>query len=128
MLARKVLYTLVGIALVGVVATSSVGAVGNASRTTYFTFSGSVQLPDVVLPAGTYIFEIVNPYTDSNVVRVLSRDRSKLMALKLTRPVRRASTNDMKARIHLGEAPRGNPPVVRSWFPEGETLGREFIY
>jgi hypothetical protein len=128
MMTRKPVYALLAVALVAVIANASVGATENASRTTYFTFSRAVQLPGVTLPRGTYIFEIVNPYTDSNVVRVMSRDRTKLFALKLTLPVYRQPATHMKSAIQLGEAPSGNPPVVRSWFPEGETRGRAFIY
>ena len=128
MFARRAIYTLLAVALVAVVANSPVGATANASKTTYFTFSRAVQLPGVTLPRGTYIFEIVNPYSDSNVVRVMSTDRTKLFALKLTLPVHRQLTSHMKASIQLGEAPSGNPPVVKSWFPEGETRGRAFIY
>ena len=128
MIARKTVYTLLTAALVAVIASSSVGATENASRTTYFTFSRAVQLPGVTLPRGTYIFEIVNPYSEGNVVRVMSTDRRKLFALKLTLQVYRQHASHMKAAIQLGEAPSGNPPVVRSWFPEGETRGRAFIY
>ncbi len=57
---RKIVHTLCGVVLLGVLATSAIGAM-TASRTTYFTFSGTVQMPGVVLPAGTYVFEVVNP-------------------------------------------------------------------
>ena len=76
MLARTVLNTLFGIAIVGIVATSSLGALPNPNRTTYFTFANAVRLPGVTLPAGTYIFEIANPHSDGTVVRVLSTNRS----------------------------------------------------
>ena len=55
---RNALHTLFGVVLLGVLATSSIGAM-NLRKTTYFTFSKSVQLPGVALPAGTYIFEVL---------------------------------------------------------------------
>lgn len=128
MLARKIVHTLCGVVLLGVLATSSTGAFGNGSRTAHFTFSGAVQLPGVTLPAGTYTFEVVNPGTSSDVVKVMSRDRSKLYALKITRSTYRPASRDMKTTITFGEAPAGTPPPVKAWYPEGETLGREFIY
>jgi hypothetical protein len=111
-----------------VLATSSIGAMVNANKTTYFTFSKAVQLPGVTLPAGTYVFEVVNPNTSSDVVRVQSRDRSKLYLLRITLKVERPRTRDMKPAIVLGEQPAGNPPAVKSWFPQDETIGRQFIY
>lgn len=129
MFVRKALLTAFGIALLGVLATASIGAIGvNASRTTYFTFSGTVQLPGVALPRGTYIFEVANPDSRGDVVRVLSRDRSKVYLTRFTHLTRRPRTPDLKASLVLGEASATNPPQVREWYPEGETLGRQFIY
>jgi hypothetical protein len=128
MLAPKVIRTLFGVALVGLLAVSSIGAAANASKTTYFTFSKTVQLPGVALPAGSYIFEVVNPETGGNVVRVASRDRSKVYLTQLTQRIERPRSRDMQPRIVLGEAPAGQPPLVTSWFPIGETIGHAFIY
>jgi hypothetical protein len=30
--------------------------------------------------------------------------------------------------IALGEAMKGEPPPISVWFPQGETLGHQFIY
>jgi hypothetical protein len=128
MLARKIVHTLLGVALLGVLATSTTGAFENASRTTYFTFSGTVQMPGVALAAGTYIFEVVNPYGGSDVVRVISRDRKKTYLMRLTRSVERPSKGNLDASITLGETAAGIPPKVKAWFPQSETRGREFIY
>jgi hypothetical protein len=128
MRARKLIQLLFGVALVGVVATSSIGAMPNARKTTYFTFSKAVQLPGVALPAGTYIFEVVNPETSFNVVRVASRDRSKLYLTQITRPAERPRSRDLRPRIVLGETPAGQPPRITSWFPDGESRGHSFIY
>ena len=128
MFARKIVHTLCGVVLLGVLGSSAVGAFINASRTTYFTFSRSVQLPGVTLPAGTYIFEIANPTGGSNAVVVRSRDRSKVYAMKLTQGIYREQSGEMKAAITFGETPAGTPPPVKAWYPQGETLGREFRY
>lgn len=127
MSSRHALHTLFGIVLLGLLATSSTGAM-NANKTTYFTFSKAVQLPGVTLPAGTYIFEVLNSSSGSNVVSVRSRDRSTLYLLKLTLGIDRPRTRDLKPSIVFGEQPAGNPPTVKAWFPESETRGREFIY
>ncbi len=128
MLAQKLIRTLFGVTLVGVLATSSIGAIPNANRTTHFTFSKAVQLPGVALPAGSYVFEVVNPETGGSVVRVASRDRSKTYLTQITLPVVRPQSRDMQPRIVLGESPAGQPPQVTSWFPDGEMLGHAFIY
>ena len=128
MFARKTVYTLCGVVLLGLLATSSTGAFMNASRTTYFTFSGTVAMPGVELAAGTYIFEVVNPNGGSDVVKVLSRDRKTLYLMRLTRSIERRSGGNLDAAITLGETAAGIPPKVKAWYPQSETRGREFIY
>jgi len=128
MFARKMVHTLCGVILLGVLATSVTGAFGDSRRTTYFTFSRTVQMPGVVLPAGTYIFEVANPEGTGDVVRVLSRDRKNVHLMKFTRTVYRAQSGDLKPIISLGESPAGNPPPVKAWYPQSETRGHEFIY
>ncbi len=123
MLVRKIVHTLCGVVLLGVLATSATGAMDNR-RTTYFTFSGTVRLPGVALPAGTYIFEVANPDSSADVVRVLSRDRKQVFLTKFTRPIYREAKGDLKAIVSLGEAAAGNPPPVKAWYPQFETRGR----
>ena len=125
---RRIVHILSGIVVLGVLATSTTGAIANSRRTTYFTFSRSVQMPGVVLPAGTYIFEVANDTGAGDVVRVLSSDRSRVHLMKFTRFVYRPMSSDLKATISLGESPAGTPPPVKAWYPQDETRGREFIY
>jgi hypothetical protein len=128
MFARKIVHTLCGVVLLGVFATSSTGAFGNADHTTHFTFSGPVRLPGITLPAGTYTFAVANPTGGADVVKVTSRDGLKLYALKLTNASYRPASRDMKATITFGETPAGTIAPVRAWYFDGDSLGREFIY
>ena len=128
MLVRRIVPTLCGAVLLGVLAMSSTGAAMDTRRTTHFTFSGPVQLPGVTLPAGTYTFEVANPDSGSDVVTVKSRDRKKVYLMQFTRSVYRESTGKLDATIALGESSAGNPPPVKAWYPQFETRGREFIY
>ena len=110
MFVRKIVHTLCGVVLLGVLGTSATGAFSNPSRTTYFTFSRTVQMPGVALPAGTYIFEVMNPNGGSDVVRVLSRDRKVDVSHEVD--ARRVSSVERQSRasITLGETPAGTPP------------------
>jgi hypothetical protein len=128
MFARNFVRMLCGVVLLGVCATSAISAFNDSRRTTYFTFNRAVQLPGVVLPAGTYIFEVANHESVGDIVRVMSRDRSKVHLMKFTRPIYREATRELKATIKLGESPAGNPPPVKAWYPESELRGREFLY
>jgi hypothetical protein len=128
MFARRLVSTLGAAVLLGVLATVPTGAFPLPNRTTYFTFSGPVQLPGVTLARGTYIFEVANPNGRADIVRVLSRDRSTVYLMQFTNLVYRPRTSNMKATITLGEHPTGMAPPVKTWYPESEILGREFIF
>ena len=125
---RRIVCALCTVVLLGGLAGSATGATSDGRRTTYFTFDHAIQLPGVTLPAGSYAFEVANPYTSSNIVRVASRDRKKVFVMRITRFVHRPVTGNLKATISLGESPAGSPQPIRAWYPQGETLGREFIY
>jgi hypothetical protein len=94
----------------------------------YVTINGPVALPNAVLPAGSYTFEFVDPSNAHDVVRVVSRDRSKTFYMGITLPVERPTGMKSGATLTLGEAPRGTPPPVKAWFPSHSSTGREFIY
>lgn len=128
MLTRKIVHTLCGVVLLGVLGTSAAGAMMDHRRTTYFTFSRAVQLPGVVLPAGTYIFEVANPDGGSDLVRVLSRDRKRVYLTRFTHSVYRPQWGPLNSTLTLGETSAGNPPTVKTWYPQSDTRGREFIY
>src|ERR1700744_6483945 len=59
---------------------------------TTFTFSGPVEIPPVhiagmnVLPAGTYVFKLVNSSSDRHIVQIFNADRSKIYATILAIP------------------------------------------
>ena len=119
------------VAISGAVLWACAGVTNAAStfnKTTYLKFSGAVGLPGVTLDAGEYVFELVNPDSGRNVVRVMDRAKTKVHKTALTRPTYRPRNGSSSAMVTLGEGRRGSPPPIKAWFPEGETRGFEFIY
>ncbi len=126
---KHVRQTVVGALLVVVAATASTGAwVGSPEKTTYLTFNRPVALPGVELAPGTYIFEVATPLTSAAVVRVSSRDRSKLFLTAYTNVIDRPAGLPADHLVSFGEAVGGQAPPIRAWFPEGASRGHEFIY
>ena len=105
MLNHKLFYTACSIVLFGLLATSSARAVSNPRRTHFLTFDGTVSMPGVSLPAGTYQFELADPENGSTLVRVSSRDGRHLYWMGFTHPVQRPSGMDETQHIVFGEAP-----------------------
>src|SRR5437764_5991380 len=48
------------------------------TKLTYFTFSAPVEMPGIVLPAGTYKFELADPDSSRRVVRVSDKEGDKV--------------------------------------------------
>ena len=124
----KWVLTAFGAVILGLLVAASGEAGGTTSRTTHLTFSGSVALPGMTLPAGTYTFELADPRENLDVVRVVSRDRSKVYYTGLTSPILRPSNLAADRMLTFGEAPAGAPPPIAAWYPSGEPMGHRFIY
>ena len=88
------------------------------------TFSGPVELPGEVLPAGTYVFEALD---NGHLTRILSADEQHVYATLTTVPDERSEPVE-KATIVLGENPKGVPKRVEAWFYPGDNVGSDFIY
>jgi hypothetical protein len=90
------------------------------------TFSNTVEMPGVTLPAGTYVFRIADTPT-RNVVQVLSSDEKDILGqwtfVQAERPQVSGDTVVM-----FKESPEGTMPAVQYWYYPGERIGKEFIY
>jgi len=96
-------------------------------RLMVLTFSGSVEVPGVVLPAGTYQFKLADPEGDRNVVEIRSNDGSKVYATLLTIPDERATPTDDPV-VTFEERESGSPEAIHAVFYPGETTGMQFVY
>ena len=115
----------IGLALM---ATATGQAWSTANHANHLTFSKAVALPGVVLPAGSYTFEVANIDTSGNVVRVSSRDERRALFMGFTERVKRPSSLPKDQAVSLGEASLGAPPPIVAWYPLGESDGHRFIY
>jgi len=123
-LTRQLVFT-AAIALLALAAAPSGASLGRWDR---ITFSGPVALPGVVLPAGSYTFEIANPETSHRVVRVSRRDTGRVYFAGFTRMVPRPVDLAPDQLLILGEAPRGQAAPINVWYPSGASQGHQFIY
>jgi len=128
MLTHKSSVAACGVVLAFIV-TSAIGHASDMYPRTLLTFNKAVSLPGVTLAAGTYVFEVANPLSSSNVVRVRSKEdyRHVYFAGFTHRIDRPAATSEPRAVI-LGEAAAGEAPPILAWFPSGSAMGHEFIY
>jgi hypothetical protein len=103
------------------------------NRKTVITFSGPVEIPGVhmigwgVLPAGTYVFKIMDSQSDRHIVQIFSKDEKTVYATILAIPNYRLKPTD-KTVITFRERPAGEPEALRAWFYPGRNWGEEFVY
>lgn len=100
------------------------------NRKTVITFSGPVEVPGVgaqILPAGTYVFKILDSQSDRHIVQVFDKDETHVFTTILAIPNYRLKATD-KTVITFRERPAGQPEALRAWFYPGRTWGEEFVY
>ena len=96
-------------------------------KKTTVTFSRSIELPGIVLPAGTYVFRLLDDKGNRHVVQVFNADETHLFTTILALPnYRLKPTSDTVMRF--AEAKRDNPEAMRAWFYPADNFGQEFVY
>lgn len=100
------------------------------NRKTVITFSGPVEVPGVgaqTLPAGTYVFKILNSLSDRHIVQIFNKEETHVFTTILAIPNYRLKSTD-KTVITFSERPAGQPEALRAWFYPGHEWGEEFVY
>jgi hypothetical protein len=94
---------------------------------TIFTFSGPVEIPGQVLPAGTYVFKLADSSSNRNIVQVYSKNEKQLYGTFLAVPDARLRPSG-KPIITFDERAAGDPEAVKAWFYPGDNYGHDFVY
>jgi hypothetical protein len=79
------------------------------------------------LPAGTYVFKILDSQSDRHIVQIFSKDELTVYATILAIPNYRLKATD-KTVMTFRERPAGQPEALRAWFYPGRNWGEEFVY
>src|ERR1051326_8205253 len=129
---RAATSTVFCLALIGTILTPRARA-DDWNRKTVITFSAPVEIPGVhlvgwgVLPAGTYVFKILDSQSDRHIVQIFNKDETTIYATILAIPNYRLRATD-KTVITFRERPAGEPEALRAWFYPGRNWGEEFVY
>jgi hypothetical protein len=97
-----------------------------SDKKTIVTVSRPIQVPGKVLPAGTYVFKLL----DSNnltLVAIFKDDESHFITAVQGISDLRAETPD-NAILQFEERPSGQPEALKAWFYPGDNSGVEFVY
>jgi hypothetical protein len=97
------------------------------NKKTTMTFTQPVEVPGMVLQPGTYVFKLLNSYTNRNIVMVYNAEETHLFTMILAIPnYRLVPTGEPVLRFKEGA--RGTPDAVHAWFFSTDQWGQEFVY
>ena len=100
------------------------------NRKTVMTFSAPFEVPGVgaqVLPAGTYVFKILDSPSDRHIVQIFNKEENHVFTTILAIPNYRLQSTD-KTVLTFKERGEGEPEAIRAWFYPGHQWGEEFVY
>jgi hypothetical protein len=100
------------------------------NQKTTVTFSAPVEVPGVgqhLLPAGTYVFKLLNSSSDRHIVQIFNQDETQVLTTILAIPNFRLKATD-KTVITFRERPAGEPEALKAWFYPGRGWGDAFVY
>lgn len=99
-------------------------------KKTKVKFSAPFEIPGIsaqVLPAGTYVFRLMDSAADRHIVQIFSEDERHHFANILAIPNWRLRPTD-KTVMTFSERRAGEPQAIRAWFYPGDNFGQEFVY
>jgi len=96
-------------------------------KKTTVTFSRPVELPGIVLPAGTYVFKLLDSASDRHIVQVFNREETHLYTTVLALPNYRLEPAS-ETVLRFEERKRDKPEAIRAWFYPADNFGQEFVY
>jgi hypothetical protein len=100
------------------------------NKMTVVTFSAPVEIPGVgaqILPAGTYVFKLLDSQSDRHIVQILNKRQDHVFSTILAIPNFRLRATD-KTVMRFKERAAGQPQAIRAWFYPANRWGQEFVY
>ncbi len=100
------------------------------NKKSVITFTEPFEVPGTdpqVLPAGTYVFVLVDSMSDRNIVRIFNEDQTHVFTTILAIDNFRLKPTD-KTVMTFGERGEGQPEAIKAWFYPDEAWGQEFVY
>ena len=120
-----------------ILAMASVGLLGIAlapnapadewNKLTKLTVNEPIQVPNKVLPPGTYVIKLLDSQSDRHIVQIFNADQTHLETTILAIPNYRLQPTG-KTVFTFWETPPGQPKALRAWFYPGDNFGQEFAY
>jgi LPXTG-motif cell wall-anchored protein len=96
-------------------------------KKTVLTVDQPIQVRDTYLPAGKYVFKLLNSSSDRHIVQIFNGDQSHIIDTVLAIPNYRLEPTG-NSQFRFWETPPGSAKALRAWFYPGDNFGQEFPY
>jgi hypothetical protein len=100
------------------------------NQKTILTFGEPFEVPGVdaqILPAGTYVFKLLDSDSDRNIVQITNEEGTHVFTTILAINNYRLKRTD-KTVLTFKERGEGQPQAIKAWFYPGYAFGQEFVY
>jgi len=91
------------------------------------TVNETIQVPNKVLPPGTYVVKLLDSPSNRHIVQIFNADENELITTILAIPNNRLEPTGNTV-FTFWEMPPGQPRALRAWFYPGDNFGQEFAY
>src|ERR1039457_7629692 len=85
------------------------------NKKTILTVNETIQVPNKVLPPGTYVIKLMDSPSNRHIVQIFDKDEQHLQTTILAIPNYRLKPTG-KTQIQFWETPAGQPKAMRAWF------------
>jgi hypothetical protein len=123
---NRLVVAMASVGLLGVGLSSSARA-DEWNKKTIMTVNEPIQVPNKVLPPGTYVIKLLDSQSDRHIVQIFNQDENHLLTTILAIPNYRIQPSG-KTVFTFWETPPGQPKALRAWFYPGDNFGQEFAY
>jgi len=125
----KVLGLIIAVSLVVITMAAGLMAGNDVwNKKTTMRFNEPFEVPGgQTLPAGTYVFKLLDSSTEREIVQIFNEDQTHVYATILTIPNMRANMTE-ETVVSFEERASGSPQAIKTWFHPNSKWGHEFVY
>jgi len=96
-----------------------------SNKETRMTINGPLQVQDILLAPGRYVFKLTNPDADHTVVSIYDADGARLEGIIMGWSAYRVDAGD-KSLFTVSQSQGSQPATLKYWFYPGDNFGLEF--
>jgi hypothetical protein len=123
---NRLIFAMASVGLLGIALAPNAPA-DEWNKMTTMTVNEPIQVPNKVLPPGTYVVKLLDSPSDRHIVQIFNADQTHLETTILAIPNYRLQPTG-KTVFTFWETPPGQPKALRAWFYPGDNFGQEFAY